>query len=360
MARTGVIPAIPRPAGPPDVQGDPLARRAVTSRQRYAWWKSVWGVVTYNRLSMIGFFILAAFVLVGIIGPYLAPYDPTLMGVGAGAEAPSSHHWLGTTQTGQDVWSQLLVGTRTSLMVGFGVGLLSTVIAVLVGSIAGYLGGWVDDVLTLLMNVFLTIPNLPLMIVAASYAAAFNVKGIGVIVAVLTLTGWAWGARVKRSQIMSLRNKDFVVASRVIGENWFRIMTVEILPNMISLIASTFIFGVIFAVLAEAGLEFLGLGDLNSTTWGTMLYWSQNGSALLLGMWWWFIPPGLAIGLFAASLTLIQYVLDEMTNPRLRAQRQRKGGGVVPQMTTTAPHDTARTTGTEDIVPEGAPRGTVA
>jgi peptide/nickel transport system permease protein len=203
------------------------------------------------------------------------------------------------------------------------------VLAVLIGSTAGYIGGWVDDVLTVLMNVFLTIPNLPLMIVAASYAAAFHLRGIGVIIVVLTLTGWAWGARVKRSQILSLRSRDFVMASKLSGENWFRIMVVEILPNMTSLIASTFIFSTIFAVLAEAALEFIGLGDLSANTWGTMLYWSENNSALLTGMWWWFLPPGLAIGFFALSLTLIQYVLDEMTNPRLRSQRTAKAGSAL-------------------------------
>jgi len=336
-------------ARPPAVQGDPLARRVAISR-RGERWKKAWEVFTYNRLATAGFIIIGLFLLVAIIGPYIAPYSPQAMSVDMG-QAPNAHHLLGTTRTGQDVLSQLLVGTRTSLFVGFTVGILSTLLAVLIGSIAGYLGGWVDDALTLLMNVFLTIPNLPLMIVAASYAAAFNIRGLGVIIVVLTLTGWAWGARVKRSQILSLRNKDFVMAAKVSGEHWFRIMVVEVLPNMLSLIASTFIFGVIFAVLAEAGLEFLGLGDNSQTTWGTMLYWSQNSSALLTGMWWWFLPAGLAVGLFAAGLTLIQYVMDEMTNPRLRAERQRKGGGVVPQMTATAPHDTSVAEGAPDATP---------
>ncbi len=292
-------------------------------------WSKVWDTFTYNGLATIGFVLLGIYVFIAILAPLIAPYDPQQMAVGLVRQGPSSQHWLGTTAVGQDIWSQLIYGTRTSLLVGFTVGILSTVLAVLVGSTAGYLGGWVDDVLTLLMNVFLTIPNLPLMIVAASYAAAFNVRGIGVIVVVLTLTGWAWGARVKRAQILSLRNRDFVMASKLSGENWFRIMVVEILPNMASLIASTFIFGVIFAVLAEAALEFIGLGDLTATTWGTTLYWSENNSALLTGMWWWFLPPGLAIGFFALSLTLIQYVLDEMTNPRLRSQRKPKRGSAL-------------------------------
>ncbi len=307
-------------------------------------WKSVWETITYNRLATTGFLMLAIFLVVAVFAPIIAPYDPQQMAVGTIRQGPTAQHWLGTTAVGQDVWSQLILGTRTSLAVGFTVGILSTVLAVLIGSAAGYLGGWVDDTLTVLMNVFLTIPNLPLMIVAASYAAAFHVRGIGVIIAVLTLTGWAWGARVKRSQILSLRNRDFVMASKLNGENWFRIVVVEILPNMTSLIASTFIFGVIFAVLAEAALEFIGLGDLSATTWGTMLYWSENNSALLTGMWWWFLPPGLAIGLFALSLTLIQYVLDEMTNPRLRSERRTKTGSAIrltPTIVAVEPEDSA-------------------
>jgi peptide/nickel transport system permease protein len=315
---------------PPPARVQPSSRAAPRRAVPLASaWRKFWGIVTYNRLATIGFVLLGIYILVAILAPIIAPYDPQQMAVGLVRQGPNSQHWLGTTATGQDVWSQLILGTRTSLLVGFTVGILSTALAVLIGSTAGYLGGWIDDVLTLLMNVFLTIPNLPLMIVAASYAAAFNLRGIGVIIVVLTLTGWAWGARVKRSQILSLRNRDFVIASKVSGENWLRIMVVEILPNMASLIASTFIFGVIFAVLTEAALEFIGLGDLNANTWGTMLYWSENNSALLTGMWWWFLPPGIAIGLFALSLTLIQYVLDEMTNPRLRAERQAKAASAI-------------------------------
>jgi peptide/nickel transport system permease protein len=314
---------VPQTNEPPTLQAGPIAKLTLGNPRRNNW-KKVWDVFTYSRLASAGFILMGIFLLVAIIGPYVAPYDPQLMGAGLPGVGPSPQHWLGTTRTGQDVLSQLLTGTRTSVFVGLTVGTLSTLLAVLIGSIAGYLSGWVDDALTLLMNVFLTIPQLPLAIVAASYAAAFNIRGLGVIIVVLTLTGWAWGARVKRAQILTLRSKDFVMAAQVTGEHWFRIMVVEVLPNMLSLIASTFIFGVIFAVLSEAALEFLGLGDLGSTTWGTMLYWSQNSSALLTGMWWWFLPPGLAIGLFALGLTFVQYVLDEITNPRLRGLRQRK------------------------------------
>lgn len=278
-------------------------------------------VLLENRKAAVGAAIVLFFVIIGIIGPWIAPYDPSTIGVGGIMQPPSGSHWLGTTRLGQDLYSQLLVGTRNSLLVGLGVGVFSTIIAVVIGMTAGYLGGWVDDVLMLFTNVFLILPFFPLAIVAASYAQAFNIKGLTVIVVVLTLTGWAWAARIKRSQTLSLRSKDFVQAAKVSGESWPRIILFEIMPNMAALVAASFIFAAIFAVLGEAGLEFIGLGDINAVTWGTILYWSQNNQALLVGAWYWFIPPGLCIGLFAVGLTLINYAIDEMSNPRLKAQR---------------------------------------
>jgi peptide/nickel transport system permease protein len=277
-----------------------------------------------NRKATVGMAIVGFFVIIGIIGPYIAPYDPTTFFVGNPWSPPSAAHPLGTTKLGQDVLSQMLVGTRHSLLVGIEVGLFSTFLAIVIGMTAGYVGGWVDDALMLFTNVFLVLPFFPLAIVAASYAQVFNIKGLTVIVVVLTLTGWAWAARVKRSQTLSLRNKDFVMAAKVSGEPLWRIIVVEILPNMGALVAASFIFATIFAVLGEAGLEFIGLGDINAVTWGTMLYWAENNQALLQNAWYWFIPPGLAIGIFAVGLTLINYAIDELTNPRLRVQKVKK------------------------------------
>jgi peptide/nickel transport system permease protein len=274
-----------------------------------------------NRKAAVGLVIVISFVLVGLVGPFFVPYDPSQIGVGDPMQGPTAHHWLGTTRLGQDLFSQLVVGTRNSLLVGLGVGVFSTIIAIVIGMTAGYLGGWIDDLLMLFTNVFLILPFFPLAIVAASYAQAFNIKGITVIVVVLTLTGWAWAARVKRSQTLSLRSKDFIQAAKVSGEPWPRIILFEIMPNMAALVAASFIFSVIFAVLGEAGLEFIGLGDINAITWGTILYWAQNNQALLLDAWYWFVPPGLCIGVFAVGLTLLQYGIDEMTNPRLKARR---------------------------------------
>jgi len=205
-------------------------------------WHTAWEFLRENRKAGVGLFIILVFIIVAIIGPFVAPYNPTQFGVGGSQEHPSSAHLLGTTQLGQDIFSQVLVGTRGSLEVGFATGFLTTLLAVIVGLTAGYLGGWVDDTLSIVTNVFLTLPFIPIMIVVASYAAAFNVKGPLVLVGVLTLTGWAWGARVKRSQVLTLRNKDFVMAAKVAGESWIHIVFFEIVPNMMSLIAASFLF----------------------------------------------------------------------------------------------------------------------
>jgi peptide/nickel transport system permease protein len=285
--------------------------------------RAAWEFLRENRKAGVGLFIVLVFIIIAIIGPFVAPYNPSQFGVGGSQEHPSSTHLLGTTQLGQDIFSQVLVGTRGSLEVGFATGFLTTLLAVIVGLTAGYLGGWVDDTLSIVTNVFLTLPFIPIMIVVASYAAAFNVKGPLVLVGVLTLTGWAWGARVKRSQVLTLRNKDFVMAAKVAGESWIHIVFFEIVPNMMSLIAASFLFSTIFAILGEAALEFIGLGDPTSVTWGVILNQAETNSALLQGAWFWFIPPGLCIGVFACGLALINYAIDEVTNPKLRIQKVR-------------------------------------
>ncbi len=305
--------------------------------------RQVAGFLAENRKAAVGLFIIVVFIIIAIIGPIIAPYNPTQMGVGGSQEHPGSAHWLGTTQLGQDILSQVLVGTRGSLAVGFATGFLTTLLAVIVGLTAGYLGGWVDDVLSIITNVFLTLPFIPIMIVVASYAAAFNVKGPLILVGVLTLTGWAWGARVKRSQVLTLRDKDFVMAARVVGESWVHIVFFEIVPNMLSLIAASFLFSTIFAILGEAALEFIGLGDPTSVTWGVILNQAETNSALLQGAWYWFIPPGLCIGIFALGLALVNYAIDEVTNPKLRVQRVRSDTEAQASGDTSGSHDSAAT-----------------
>lgn len=275
------------------------------------------GLLLQNRKASIGAFIVVFYILVALVGPYIVPYDPSEI-VGKRHTAPSADHWFGTDGSGKDVLSQTVVGARSSLATGFIVGAIVTVIGILVGMTAGYMRGKVDDLLSTLTNIVLIIPGLPLLIVLA----AFLPPGFWSIIFVLSVTGWAWGARVLRSQTMSLREKDFVSSAVTVGEGKMRIMLREILPNMMSIVVAGFFGAVNYAIGSQAGLEFLGLGNPSNVSWGNNLYWAQNNSALLVGAWWTLIPSGLSIALVAFGFSMINYAIDEVTNPRLRSQRQ--------------------------------------
>jgi ABC-type dipeptide/oligopeptide/nickel transport system permease subunit len=210
----------------------------------------------------------------------------------------------------------MLFGARVSMVVGVGAAVVSTFLSVLVGLLAGYLGGAADELLSLVANVFLVLPALPLTIILAAYLPHSGSLGI---IFVISITGWAWGARVLRAQTLSLRRRDFVEAARASGEHWYRVIFSEILPNETAIVASSLIFTIIFAILAAIGLEFLGLSDVTLNSWGNTLYWASNNNALLVGAWWWFLPPGLCIALLGAGLAFINSGIDEITNPRLRA-----------------------------------------
>jgi peptide/nickel transport system permease protein len=232
---------------------------------------------------------------------------------------PSSAHPLGTTAFGQDILAQLIYGTRQSLVIAVVVGGLATVISVLVGVSAAYLGGVADGVLSSLTDVFLVVPTFPLIVVIAAYAGKGNLM---VMIAVLVLTGWSYGARQLRAQALSLRNRDFLESARVRGERKSYIIVFEMLPTMTSLILANFLGGALYAVLTAAGLQFIGLGDNNSLSWGTMLHWAQSNSALQAGQSLWVIAPGLCVALLGASFALLNYAFDEITNPALRPVRR--------------------------------------
>ena len=271
-----------------------------------------------NGKAVAGLIILVVFAAVALLAPMLAPGDPTLI-QGLGAQPPSAEHLLGTTAKGQDVLALNIWGARSSLFVGFTVGILATLVGLLVGLASAYLGKFVDNLLSLVTNVFLLLPGLPLLVILA----ALQPQGIGTVIIVLVITGWAGSARVLRSQALSIRGKDFVAAAQVTGESPLRIMFREMLPNMASIVMSTLLACVIFGIGAQAGLEFLGLGDISTVSWGTNLYWASNDGALLTGSWWVFVPPGLCIALVAFALALVNYGVDETTNPRLRRPRRR-------------------------------------
>src|SRR5580704_296705 len=275
------------------------------------WWRRL------PAKAKVGVVLFGLFVLTAIIGPLVTPYDPSYQNPNPNASlnAPSAAHLLGTTQSGQDVLSQLLVGIRLTLELGIIVGVVATVLAVIVGVTAAFLGGFWDELLSLLTNVFLVIPALPLLIVLLGY---FPNRGEAPTIIVLALLGWPWGARVMRAQTLAIRNRDFVAASRETGEKTWRIITSEIVPNEVSLIAASFVNTVLYAIGASVALAFIGVTNLNNWSLGTMLYWAQSQQALQLGAWWWFIPPGLAVALIGTGLVLLNTGIDELGNPRLR------------------------------------------
>jgi len=277
---------------------------------------AVWqDAIRRDRKAALGASVLALFALIALAGSWFVG-DPTAP-VGIPLQPPSAAHWLGTTGQGQDVLAQLVVGTRVSLAIGFGVGLAVVLVGALVGVTAGYFGGRVDALLSLFFNVFLVLPGLPLAIVIAAYLPS----GPLTLGLVLIVTGWAWNARVLRSQTLSQRRRDFVAAAIVTGESDLRIITREILPTMTSLLVAQVIGSTVYAIGAQVGLEFLGLGDVSGVTWGTNLYWAQNDSALLTGAWWTFVPTGLCVALVGFGLTMLNSGFDEITNPRLRLER---------------------------------------
>lgn len=263
---------------------------------------------------IIGLLITGSIALFGIVGPYLAG-DPLSIN-NIGLSGPSREHIMGTSKIGQDLFAQLAHATRGSLIIGLIVGVIALVLSSFFGILGAYIGGRIDELFSLFTNVMLVIPGLPLVIVISSYVQR---KGILIIAVVLAITSWAASSRVLRAQTLSIRNRDYVAAARVSGEKPWRIIAVEILPNLLPVIASQFVFSIIFAILGEAGLSFIGLGATNSLTWGTMLYYAQNAFALQMGAWWWFVPPGLMIALLGCGLSLINFSIDEIINPKLRS-----------------------------------------
>lgn len=274
-----------------------------------------------NRKALVGAILLLIFVVAAIVPRiFTAVHDPNqrfeqLLPPGAG-------HLLGTNAFGQDIWAQLVYGTRLSLFVAVVAGALASVLSVIIGVSAAYLGGLAEELLSLLTDVFLVIPAFPLIIVIAAYAGGGN---MAVVIGVLVVTGWSYGARQLRAQAMSLRNRDFLESARVRGERSSYVIVFEMLPTMISLIAANFLGAALYALLTAAGLQFIGLGNSSSISWGTMLHWAQTNEALQTGQQWWVIAPGLCIALLGASFALLNYAFDEIGNPALRPVRRRKG-----------------------------------
>jgi peptide/nickel transport system permease protein len=273
-----------------------------------------------NPKAATGLVILGFFVLLAVIGPWIAPYDPSERSNDL-LSPPTAAHWFGTTHLGQDILSQVLVGTRGVMFVGFLAGTVATVLSVLLGVTSGYLGGAADEGLSALANVFLVIPALPLIIIVAS---TIPEAGDLMVALVIGLTSWAWGARVLRAQTLSLRRRDYIEAAKATGESTWRIVCFEILPNLTAIIASGFVGTVIFAVMSEITLAFIGISSISEWNWGSILFWAQSQQALAQGAWWWFVPAGLAIAILGTALALINFGIDEFVSPRLRSSGKTK------------------------------------
>lgn len=268
-----------------------------------------------QKKAVVGFIIVAALCLMAIFAPIIAPGEPGAR-VGRSHQAPSVEHVFGTTKMGRDVYRQFVWGARSSLSVGFATGIAITVIGTAIGLIAGYAGGKTDAVLDLATNAVLVVPNMPLLILLASFSGTV---GPMTIMTIIALTSWPWGARMSRSQTMALRNRDFVTAAKMIGEPAWRIIFVEILPNLTPLIGINLVGSIIYAIVAQTTLEYLGFGDPLRVTWGTMLYNAQNASAIMVGAWWDIAVPAAGIALTGLGLALINFTFDEIANPQLRS-----------------------------------------
>ncbi len=267
-----------------------------------------------NRKAAAGLTIVVIYVMIGLAAPLLSPYEP-LARVGRPHQPPSWEHLLGTTRMGRDVLSQLIWGTRISLMVGVLAGVIVTVIGTVIGIAAAYVGGLVDEVLNFLTNVILVLPQLPLLLVLAAFLGQVDPLAIAVIIG---LTSWAWGARVTRAQALSLKTRDYIQASQMVGEPAWRMILVEMLPNLLSIVGFNFIGSIIFTIITQATLEFLGLGSPLTLSWGTMLYNAQTASAIMVGAWWEVLAPCIAIVVIGVGLSLMNFGVDEISNPRLR------------------------------------------
>jgi peptide/nickel transport system permease protein len=263
----------------------------------------------------IGIAMLGLFVFLALFGSAIAPHDPDASSLDI-LGGISTDHWLGTTEQGSDVFSQLLVGARVSIVVGFAAAAISAILGALVGLLGGYFGGWTDRILDSLENWFLVIPTLPLMIVLARLLT----PSLTVLIAVIGLTSWAGTGRIVRAQVLTLRERAFVERARALGAGDAYIIRTHILPNTLPLIFANTVLIVAVAVLSEAALAFLGLGDPTRISWGSMLENAFSSGAPRAGAWWYVVPPGLCITLLVLSVSMLGYLFEEHVNPRLREQ----------------------------------------
>jgi len=272
----------------------------------------------HSRLTQVGIALLSAIVLMAVFADFIAPYDPYAK-VGNAMEPPSPEHPLGTNDMGQDILSELIYGARISLFIGFVAAISGTLIGTLVGIVAGYFGGVVDEVLMRITDIWLSMPMLLFTIFLASVLTklpSFTIM-VSVILAI-ALTSWPGAARVVRSAVLGIKERPYIEAARAVGSSDARIMFKHILPNTVPILVVMVINRVAGAMLSEASLSFLGLGDPTAKSWGMIIHYAMIRNAVMLRMWWWFLPPGIMISITVLAVVLIGIGLEEYFNPRLR------------------------------------------
>ncbi len=268
-----------------------------------------------NKKLRLGLTVVLLFLVLALVGPLLTQNAPFDYANPLGAEPPSAEYWFGTTTFGQDVFAQFVLGLRATFLVGAIGGGLGTLLGVLIGFTAGYRGGLVDEVLNMLTNIVLVLPTIAVLLIITAY---LQVRGIVIESIFIGLTAWPWVARAIRAQTFSLRSREFVDLARLSGMKSWKIVFSEIAPNMMSYLLLVLILQFGGATLIAATLDFIGLGPTSGISLGLMMNNAVLWGALLLGFWWWFVPPGLAITLIVGALYITNVGLDEVFNPKLR------------------------------------------
>jgi peptide/nickel transport system permease protein len=280
---------------------------------------SVFNVIkALNIKGLAGLILLTCLLLVAVFAAWLAPHDPRAMGeLQDILQPPGRDHLLGTDEVGRDVFSLILYGARISLLVGFAAAFLSILIGTIIGLTAGYFGGWVDDLLMRLTDLFVVIPRLPLVLITVAVLGPnlFNtILVIGILI-------WAGTARIIRVQTLSLKERQFVERARSLGAKHWHIVRRHILPNVLPLVFANTVLIIATAIYLESTVSFLGLGDPTHISWGTILHYAFTNAAMVYGAYWYVVPPGVMIVLAVLSFTMCGYALDEVLNPKLRRRK---------------------------------------
>ena len=279
--------------------------------------RGFWALYKQSRIGMFGLILILAFIAVALAAPWVAPYEPRAL-VGKPFERPGEDHKLGTDQVGRDIYSQLIWGTRISLMVGLFASTFSVAIGTVIGLLSGYFRGPIDTVMMRITDLFITLPSIPLMLILAAIIG----RSVWNIIFVIAITGWTGTARMVRAQTLSIKERPYVEAARSVGARDSQIMFRHILPNIIPLIFANAIVGIVNAILSESGLSFLGLGDPTKPSWGLILRYANEAGAMATGRLWFIIPPGVCIMLVTIGFAFSSYSLDQILNPRLRERME--------------------------------------